>query len=114
LKEIEDIYKKMEELISQIEGEEAIQEVDEEYVIYDTNTKLLLNATDTDDYLSIHDTMCQSQNGILECFDITTTQDLKDYIEKNDISFDELKIATAQASCEALENLIYEAEEDEY
>ena len=114
MKEIEDIYAKMEELINDIEGEEAAQEVDEEYAVYDENTKSLLNASDMDDYMIKHEKMCLSQNGVLECFDIIETKDLKNYIEENNISFDELKIATAQASCEALENLIYEAEEDEY
>jgi hypothetical protein len=34
------------------------------------------------------------------------------YIEENKISFDELKLATAQTSYTVLENLVYEAEED--
>jgi soluble cytochrome b562 len=114
LKEIKKIYEEMELLISQIDGEDAAKEVDEEYVIFDKNTKLLLEATQLEDYLTKHALMCESKNGVLECFDLLTTDELKQYIDKNEISFDELKIETAKASLEALENLIYEAEEDEY
>ncbi len=114
MKEIKKIYEDMELLISQIEGEEAVQEVDEEYAIFDKNTKALLETTDLEQYLVKHNEICISQKGALECFDLPTTEELKIYIEENDISFDELKIATAIASKEVLENLIYEAEEDEY
>jgi len=114
LQEIKKIYEDMELLITQIEGEEAAQEVDEEYAIFDTNTKILLETTDLEQFLTKHDEICSSQKGVIECFDLPNTEALKAYIEDNDISFDDLKIATAIASKEILENLIYEAEEDEY
>jgi len=101
-------------MISQIDGEEAFEDTKEAYEIFDKNTKALLECQDIQQYLLKHKEMCQSQDGVLECFDITDTDELQQHIEQNEISFDELKIATALASKWALENIIYEAEEDEY
>lgn len=104
----------MDEIISQIEGEDASQEVDAEYKIYDKNTKLLLGSENIDSYLNIYDEICKDNIAILECFDFDNAQDLQNYISEQEISFDSLKIETANASREALKFLIYEAEDEEY
>jgi hypothetical protein len=112
MKEIEEIYEDMKTMVGQIESDDVVEEVEEEYAIYDTNTKLLLNSSDIDEFLSTYDTICQSQEGVLECFEFTSADKLREYIEENEISFDELKIETARASYEALENIIFEVDED--
>ena len=112
MKEIKEIYEEMKILIDGMEDEDAIEEVKEGYEVFDKNTKILLEAKDLDDYLEKYEAVCRSENGVLECFDLDNSQDLKNYIEENNISFDELKVATAQASYTALENLVYEAEEE--
>ncbi len=112
MKEIKEIYTEMKTLINNMEDEDAISEVQEGYEVFDKNTKILLESQDVDDYLVKYETICASENGLLECFDLTTLDDLKSHIEENNTSLDELKIATVQASYVALENLVYEAEEE--
>ena len=112
MKEIEEIYEDMKIMVGQIESDDVVEEVEEEYTIYDTNTKLLLNSSDVDEFLSTYDTICQSQEGVIECFEFTNVDKLKEYIDENKVSFDELKIETVKASYEALENIIYEVDED--
>jgi len=114
LKTDTELYQEMDELIEFIEGEDAKEEVDIEFVPYKNNMKLLLDAQDLDTYLKSYDDICKSETGVLECFDIVDAEELKEHIEKNNIAFDELKTETINATCEALKNVIYEAEEDEY
>lgn len=112
MKEIEEIYEEMKTIVKNMEDEDAINEVKEGYEIFDKNTKMLLETQNMDDYFKKYEIMCASEDGVLECFDLSNLDDLKHHIEENNISFDELKIATAQASCAALENLAFEAEEE--
>jgi len=111
---IENIYKEMEILVSQIEGEDAIEEVDIEFVPYEKNTTELLESSSIESYLEKYDEICKDGSAVLECFNFTDSKELGEYIEKEELSFDELKLETAKASCEALKFLIYEAEEEEY
>jgi len=111
---IEEIYKDMDELISQIEGEDAIEEVKVEYVAYDKNMKSLLASETIDSYMTKYDEIYKEDSAVLACFDLASADELKDYIADENISFDDLKTETVNASCEALKFLIYEAEEEEY
>jgi hypothetical protein len=114
LRTIKEIKENMDELISQIEGVDAIEEVEVEYVAYDKNMNRLLESEDIDTYLSTYDDIIQENSAPLECFNSSSADELKEYIEKNEIDFDRLKTETVSASCEALKFLIYEAEEEEY
>ncbi len=114
MRTIKEINKDMEELIEQIEGEDAIEEVKVEYVAFDRNMHLLLDSIDMDSYLMKYDNMYKEGNAVLECFNSKNAEELKSYIEDNDISFEALKTETVNASCEALKYVIYEAEEEEY
>ena len=112
--EIENIYKEIDTLMNQIEGDDAVEEVAVEYVAYDNNAKLLLNSKDIESYLVEYEKICTQDTAVLECFDSKNSQELKKYIEDKNISFDDLKIQTANALKESLAFLIYEAEEDDY
>jgi predicted lactoylglutathione lyase len=112
LQDIKEIYEEMGILINNMEDEDAVQEVKEGYEVFDKNTKILLEAHNLDDFLEKYEALCKSENGVLECFDLSNADDLKVYIEQNNIDFDELKLVTAQTSYAVLENLVYEAEEE--
>ena len=111
---IEDVYKEINTLMNQIEGEDAVNEVAEEYVAYDNNTKLLLNTEDIESYLLEYEKICIEDTALIECFNMNNSEELKTYIEEKNISFSDLKIETAMGLKEALAFLIYEAEEDDY
>lgn len=114
MRTIKEIYEDMDELMSQIEGEDAIEEVKVEYVAYDKNMKSLLASETIDSYLTKYDEICKENSAVLACFDLTSADELKDYVAEKNISLDTLKTETVNASCEALKFLIYEAEEEEY
>ncbi len=114
MKTTKDIYEEMEELVRLIDGEDAAEEVKVEFVAYETNTNLLLDSKDIDEYLQKYTKIYEEDIALLECFNSTTAEDLKNHLEQNNITFDDLKIETVNASCEALKFLIYEAEDEEY
>lgn len=111
---IENIYKEIDTLMNQIEGEDAVEEVEREYVAYDNNAKLLLSSQDTESYLLEYEKICTQDTAVIECFDTKNHEELKNYITEKNISFDDLQIETITALKAAVEFLIYEAEEEEY
>ncbi len=114
MRTIKEIRDDMAVLVSQIDGEEAAAEVEVEYVKFNEVTNKLLESEDIESYLLKYDEMCKEDNAVLECFNSTNVEDLKTYIEEKEISFDDLKTETVNATCEALKFLIYEAEDEEY
>ncbi len=114
VKTIPEIEEDMKVLIEQIEGEDAIEEVAVEYKPYKSNMEALLSSTCMETYLEKYDEICQEDTATLECFNVSDLENLKAYIEENEIDFDTLKTETVNATCEALKFLIYEAEDEEY
>ena len=111
---IKEIFENIDELLNEIEEDDVLEEVKEEYKAYDKNMHLLLDSTDLDSYLTTCKDIYVKDNGVIQCFDLESSEELISYITDNDISFDDLKFETAKASCEALKFIIYEAEEDEF
>jgi len=114
LRTIEEIYKDMDVLVEQIDGEDAIEEVKVEFVPFEKNTNVLMESEDIESYLTKYDEISKENKAPLVCFNSEKMEDLQSYITNNDISFDDLKTETINASCEALKFVIYEAEEEEY
>ncbi len=110
----QEIYEEMDTLIAQIDGEDAIEEVKAEYPPFEKNSKLLLESENIDSYLTEYEKICREDKAVLECFDSQSADDLKSYIADNNTNFEDLKIETLSALCEALKFIIYEAEEEEY
>jgi hypothetical protein len=111
---VEDVYKEIDVLMNEIEGEDAVEEVVREYVPYDKNAKLLLNTENIESYLHEYEKICLEDRALIECFSLNNSKELKAYIEEKNINFENLKIETVQALREAVAFLIYEAEEEEY
>ena len=111
---VEEIYKEINTLMNQIEGEDAVDEVEEEYVAYENNTKLLLGTQDLESYLLEYEKICTDDLALIECFNSNNAQELKTYVEEKNISLNDLKIETAVGLREAVKFLIYEAEDDDY
>lgn len=111
---IEELHANIQYQMNNIEGDDAVEEVEINYVVYDKNMKDLLATENVEDYISKYDEICESNKGLLECFETQSAQELKTYIEENAITFDALKVQTVLATCEALKDIIYEAEEDDY
>ena len=99
-------------LLENIDDEEILEEVKIEYVPFEKNMNVLLECDSLDLYLEKYETMCNEEDSILACFEFENADELKKYIEEKEISFDELKSETVQASCESLELIIFEAEAD--
>ncbi len=112
--EIKNIYKEMDLLIEQIDGEDALEEVKAEYIPFEHNTTSLLESNDLESFLSKYGEICTEDIAVLECFGSKDAEELSKYMTEKELSFDDLKIETARKSKEALEFLIYEAEEDEF
>jgi len=112
--DIKDIYEDMELMLNQIESKEVLEDVKEAFVPFKKNEEILFATKDMEQYLIAHKNMCDSQEGLLECFDTITTEELKTYIATNNINLEELKIQTLKASAFALEELIFQLDEDEY
>ena len=110
----EDIYKEMDILMSEIDGEEAIEEVNEEFPPRKDEMEQLLQTQNIEEFLKKYDEISTNKFETLLCFDIENANDLQKHIEENEITFDELKTETVRATREVLENIIYEAEEEEY
>ena len=110
---IKELNEEIAKLLVNIE-DEAEEEVHLQYEIFDKNTKLLLESKDIESYMVQYKQICESENGVLECFDIDNPQELQTYLDEKEINLDDLKLETLNASCEALKFLIYEAEEEEY
>ena len=111
---IQEIYNEMDMLLKEMDQPEAIEEVNLEFPPRKAEMQELLDTTDLESYLKKYDEICKSDIETLMCFDLDSADELKEYIEKENISFDDLKTETVRATYELLENIIYEAEEDEY
>jgi len=109
---IEDINENIVNLLDDIEDVEILEEVKSEYVPFEKNMQTLLACDCMDSYLTKYENMCKEEDTALNCFELNNAEELKKYIEEKEISFDELKIETVQASCEALELIIFDLEED--
>ncbi len=109
---IEDINENIVNLLDDIDDIEILEEVKSEYEPFEKNMKSLLKCNCMDSYLSKYENICKDDTAILTCFEFDNVYELKKHIEENETSFEELKIETAQASCEALEMIIFDLEED--
>lgn len=112
---INDINKEMQELLSEVEDEGALEEVNDRMIPFTVNMNNLLKTDTLENFLTIYEGMNIEDNAVLKCYNLDTTKELEEYIQKNEVSFDDLKIETTQATCEALKFTIYDSEEeDEY
>lgn len=109
---ISDINENIINLLNDIEDEEILEEIKFEYEPFQKNMHLLLTCDCVDSYLEKYDTICKEANAVLICFESDNAGELKTYIEEEGTSFEELKLETAQASCDALEFIIFELDED--
>ncbi len=109
---IADINENIDDLLNDIDDIEILEEVKSEYVPFEKNMQTLLQCDCLDSYLTKYEHMCKEENAVLTCFELDNVDELKKHIEENETSFEELKIETAQASCEALELIIFDLEED--
>jgi Asp-tRNA(Asn)/Glu-tRNA(Gln) amidotransferase B subunit len=114
LTNINDLHTEIEQLLNETD-EEAIEEVKEKYEPFDKNMKALLDSDDLDSYLEKYEEMNQKDEAVLKCYTLDTTEELKAYIQKNEVTLEALKAETVHVSCEALKFAIYDSEEeDEY
>ncbi len=112
---INDINKEMQELLSEVEDEDALEEVNDRMIPFTANMNNLLESDTIENYLTIYEGMNVEDSAVLKCYNLDTTKELEEYIQKNEVSFDDLKIETTQATCQALKFVIYDSEEeDEY
>jgi len=109
---INEINEEMEKLLRETD-EEALDEVKEKHAPYEKNMNSLLESDDLENYLEKYEEMHEEDEAVLKCFNLDTTEELKTYLEEKEISFDNLKTETVQASCEALKFAIYDSEEDD-
>ena len=109
---IKEINEEIDVLLSEVE-EEAIEEVKERYAPYSENMNLLLESEDLDSYLAKYEEINNEDTTVLKCFNMDTTEELTAFIAEKEISFEDLKTETAQATCEALKFVIYDSEEDD-
>jgi hypothetical protein len=112
LTNINDIYKEMQERLDETDEDAAI-EAKEKHEPFDKNMKSLLECNDLENYLVKYEEMNKEDEAVLKCFNLDTTEELKTYIQEKEISFEELKAQTVQASCEALKFAIYDSEEED-
>lgn len=110
---IKEINEEMDRLLSEVDEEGALEEINEKYAAFDKNKKALLESADLESYLKKYEEMNREDDGALRCFNLDTSQELTDYIADKEISFDDLKTETVQASCEALKFAIYDSIEDD-
>ncbi len=106
------IAESVNDLFHTIEDEEIIDEVKEEFVPFENNRNKLIQSDSVDSFLSQYDVMCKEGDAVLACFDFENAQDLKNYINEKEITFDELKKEVVQASLLALEVIIFESDSD--
>ncbi|WP_321778316.1 hypothetical protein [Sulfurimonas sp.] len=112
---INDINKEMQELLSEVEDEDVVVEVNERMIPFTANMNALLQTDTIEIFLEKYEDMNKENSAVLKCFNLDTTKELEYYVQKNELSFDDLKIETTQATCEALKFVIYDSEEeDEY
>ncbi|WP_324170500.1 hypothetical protein [Sulfurimonas sp.] len=112
---INDINKEMQELISEVEDEDVLEEINDKMLPFNENMNSLLQSDTVEDFLTIYEDMNIKDSAVLKCYNLDTTKELEEYIQKNKVSFDDLKIEATQATCEALKFAIYDSEEeDEY
>lgn len=109
--EIKDIIENNEIMLQEIEDQDFLESAKEEYAPFEENMKSLLECDCFDTYFTKYDAMCKEGNAVIECFEIDDAEELKEYVEEEELSLDELKVATAQATSEALEMIIYDMDE---
>jgi len=109
---IDEMEKEVTLLISEIDDEEVLEEVLARYAPFKENLDSLINANTLDEYFEIFKNIDEEEG--LVCFNLDEADDIKAYIEEDNINFDELKAQTMYATCEALKFIIYDSEEEEY
>jgi len=109
---INDINENIIDLLNDVDDEEILEEIKSEYEPFKKNMQSLLECDCLDSYLTKYDNMCKDATAVITCFEFDNVDELKKHIEEEETSFEELKIETAQASCEALELIIFDLEED--
>ncbi len=109
---MDSIHEKIEELIGNVDDDENLEEVNDDYTPYKQNMDLLLGCSDVESYLGAYETMCQDNSAVINCFELEGTEALKAYIEEEELTLDELKTETVQASCDILELIIFDVEAD--
>ena len=111
---IQEIYNEMDILLREMDQPDAIEEVNREFPPRKAELEELLECKDLDAYFEKYDETCKNEHETLMCFDLESADELKKYAEEENLSFDKLKHESVRATYELLENIIYEAEEDEY
>jgi hypothetical protein len=106
------MYTDIDNLLSQT-NEDAIEEVKEKYEPFEKNMNSLLDAETLESYLDVYEEMNKEDSAVLKCYNLDTTEELKAYVEKNEVDFDTLKTETVHAACQALKFVIYDSEEDD-
>ncbi len=109
---IEKINKEIETLIKEVDGEDALEEVEKRYKPFSKNLDKLLKTKTINDYFEVFETIDEEED--LVCFNLDNIDEIKIYIEENNISFEELKHETMIATCEILKFIIYDSEDEEY
>ncbi len=110
--DINEIYENIEELLNNLDDVETLEEVQEEYAPFKDNMNVLLKCDGIESFLEKYEKMCLEETAVLACYEIDNVQSLKEYIEENEISLEELKIETVKSSCDALEIIIFDIEAD--
>ena len=110
--DINDVYENIDELLNTLDDAETLEEVTEEYKPFQDNMNALLKCDCMESYLEKYGKMCEEADAVLTCYEIDTAQALKEYIQEEEISFDDLKTETVKASCDALEIIIFDIEAD--
>ncbi len=109
---IKEIHEEIDTLLNDVE-EDAVEEVRERYVAFNKSMETLLESSDLESYLVKYEEITKEDDGVLKCFNMDTTEELTAHIADKEISFDDLKTETVQATCEALKFVIYDSEEDD-
>ena len=110
--DVNEIYENIAELLNNVDDVETLEEVKEEYEPFQDNMKALLKCDCIESYLEKYEKMCEEDSAVLTCYEIDNVQSLKEFIQEDEISFEELKTETVRASCDALELIIFDVEAD--
>lgn len=102
------INEKIEELISTIDDEDTIEEINSEYEPFKEKMNSFLNCDDLESFIEIYEEMNKKDCEVTTCF----SEALNDLMDEEEKTLDNLKLKTAQASCDALELIIFDVEAD--
>ena len=109
---IEEMYTDIDNLLRETDAD-AIDEVKEKYEPFEKSMNSLLETQTQESYFDIYEEMNKEDAAVLKCYNLDTTEELKAYVENNEVSFETLKTETVHAACQALKFVIYDSEEDD-